>query len=61
VPLNAEAVVILAKQLGKHPTHVFSFRGRPIRQVSTEAWHLALARAGIEDFRWHDLRHAWAS
>src|SRR5688572_32247568 len=27
VPLNAEAVVIIRKRLGKHPTHVFSFRG----------------------------------
>ena len=61
VPLNAEAVVLTRKWLGKHPTHVFSFRGRPITQVSTKAWYAALERAGIEDFRWHDLRHTWAS
>jgi integrase len=61
VPLNAEAVVLIRKWLGKHPTHVFSFRGRPITQVSTKAWYAALERAGIEDFRWHDLRHTWAS
>ncbi|MCZ7564781.1 MAG: site-specific integrase [Burkholderiales bacterium] len=61
VPLNAEAVAIATRQIGKHPTHVFSFRGEPIVQVSTKAWYLALRRAGIEDFRWHDLRHAWAS
>jgi integrase len=61
VPLNAEAVVLIRKWLGKHPTHVFSFRGRPIRQVSTKVWYRALERAGIEDFRWHDLRHTWAS
>jgi integrase len=61
VPLNAEAVVLVRKWLGKHPTHVFSFRGKPITQVSTKAWYAALERAGITDFRWHDLRHTWAS
>jgi integrase len=61
VPLNAEAVLLIRKWLGKHPTHVFSFRGSPIRQVSTKVWYRALQEAGIEDFRWHDLRHTWAS
>ena len=61
VPLNAVAVALIAKQVGKHATHVFSFRGRPIQQVSTKAWYQALERAGIENFRWHDLRHTWAS
>lgn len=61
VALNAEAVAIVAKWTGRHPTHVFCFRGTPTTQVSTKAWYGALARAGISDFRWHDLRHTWAS
>lgn len=61
VPLSAAAVVVIREQIGKHDTHVFSYRGEPVRQVNTKAWRAALARVGITDFRWHDLRHTWAS
>jgi len=37
------------------------FRGNPVVQVNTKAWKNALKRSGIENFRWHDLRHTWAS
>jgi len=57
VPLNGEALAIVRRQRGTHSTHVFSFRGKPIAQVSTKAWYGALKRAGTENFRWHDLRH----
>lgn len=60
VPLNDSAMEVLRAQKGKHPTHVFTYEGQPIKQVSTRAWYHALARAGIKDFRWHDLRHVWA-
>src|SRR5471032_2177727 len=43
------------------PVFVFSYEGNPVFQASTAAWYKALARAGIENFRWHDLRHTWAS
>jgi integrase len=61
VPLSNTAVVVLRGQIGKHPTHVFSYRGNPIVAPNNSAWEKALKRAGIEQFRWHDLRHTWAS
>ena len=61
VPLNDAAMAVLQRQEGKHPTRVFTFRGKPINSANTKAWHAALNRAGIEDFRWHDLRHTWAT
>ncbi|HSM98189.1 MAG TPA: site-specific integrase, partial [Gallionella sp.] len=61
VPLSSVAIAVLRKQIGKHQVNVFSFRGKPVHQVNTKAWHNALKRVGIESFRWHDLRHTWAS
>ena len=61
VPLNREAVVLLRGEEGKHPRFCFTYQGKRIIQVNTKAWRHALERAGIENFRWHDLRHTWAS
>ncbi|MDP5240882.1 site-specific integrase [Uliginosibacterium sp. 31-16] len=62
VPLNTDAVEVLKEQVGKHDRYCFTYRGKPIVfQVTNTAWLGALKKAGIEDFRFHDLRHTWAS
>ena len=62
VPLNRDAVTVLEEQRGKHLQFCFTFRGEPIRwQLSNSGWVTALQKAGLQDFRFHDLRHTWAS
>jgi len=61
VPFNKSALEVVIRQQGKHPAYVFTYEGNPVKQVSTLAWYKALRRAGIERFRFHDLRHTWAS
>jgi len=62
VPLNASAMLVLRRLQGKHQVYVFSYQGRgPVRCVNGQPWRDAVKRAGLENFRWHDLRHTWAS
>lgn len=61
VPLNASAITILENLKGNHDTFVITYNGQPIKQASTRAWYKALKRAKIVDFKFHDLRHTWAS
>ncbi|HEX7972643.1 MAG TPA: site-specific integrase, partial [Thiobacillus sp.] len=62
VPLNADSVSVLRGQIGKHSRYCFTYQGSQIRwELSNSAWHTSLEKAGIEDLRFHDLRHTWAS
>jgi len=61
VPLGKVAMEVLNRQFGNHPTYVFTFRGKPVRRANNTAWRKATKRVGLVDFRWHDLRHTWAS
>lgn len=62
VALNQTALGVLGKQMGKHSSFVFTYpNGNPVKSISSRIWKNALTEAGITDFRWHDLRHTWAS
>jgi len=62
VPLNRDALAVLSAEVDKHPIFCFTYRGKPIAwELTNSAWHHALHKADIVDFRFHDLRHTWAS
>ena len=65
IPLNEDMVDVLRQQRGKHLTRVFVGPDRQPLGVwdwtARRAWDGACKQAGIENFRFHDLRHTWAS
>ncbi|MEJ1471784.1 MAG: tyrosine-type recombinase/integrase [Candidatus Sedimenticola sp. (ex Thyasira tokunagai)] len=61
VPLNQSALTVLRRRKSIDTDYVFTYKGKPVARTTTKAWQKALKRAEITDFRWHDLRHTWAS
>lgn len=70
-PLGEEAMAILKEQVGKHDEYVFVYPRwkrdedgkHPLIPVGDHkrAWATAKKAAKVVNFRWHDLRHSWAS
>lgn len=61
IPLSTAAARILAGKKGEHPTHVFTFREKPVDDCNGAAFKKAAKAADVPWLRWHDLRHTWAS
>ncbi len=59
VVCNETARSVIEGQRGKHPTHVFSFRGRPLSRILSTGWRQARVKAGLAEVRVHDLKHTF--
>lgn len=60
IPLNRDALLALRSVQGQHDRRCFTYQGNGMDVIGS-AWKRSLRRAGIENFRFHDLRHTWAS
>lgn len=60
IPLNTDAVLALRAAEGGHGRWCFTYRGQRMERVGS-GWKRALRRVQITEFRFHDLRHTWAS
>jgi integrase len=64
IPLNAEALAVLQGWRAQHPEPdglVFCGRNGGRFDNVHKAWMAVLADARIKTFRWHDMRHHFAS
>ena len=62
IPINETAMGAIRPWVNRHRQYVFVKEdGAVVREIPSKMWSRSLKEAGIEDFRWHDLRHTWAS
>lgn len=60
IPLNKDAVLALRSVHGDDDHICFTYHGKRMAAIGS-GWKRTLKRVGIEHFRFHDLRHTWAS
>ncbi|HEU0203998.1 MAG TPA: tyrosine-type recombinase/integrase [Burkholderiaceae bacterium] len=59
IVLNRIAKSVIEAQRGRHPTHVFVYRGKPITRMLNKGWIKARTAAGLLQVRVHDLKHTF--
>ena len=59
VVLNRVAKAVVDEMRSAHPTHVFSYKGKPLQRMNNRAWRQARKRAGLRQVRVHDLKHTF--
>ncbi|MEX2516009.1 MAG: site-specific integrase [Gammaproteobacteria bacterium] len=59
VVLNRIAKGVVESERGRHPTYVFSYKGKRLVRMNNHAWRKARIRAGLPQVRVHDLRHTF--
>jgi integrase len=57
VVLNDVVLSVVQTQRGKHPTHVFPYRGKPVTHMLNTDWKEARNAVGLPQVRVHDLKH----
>lgn len=56
---NEAAKGVVDKQRGKHPSIVFTYKGKPVSRMNATAWRNARTRVGLNQVRVHDLKHTY--
>ncbi len=56
---NDAARSVVNSERGKHSTHVFSFRSKPLARILSTGWRQARNKAELTHVRVHDLKHTF--
>ncbi len=59
VVLNRIALSVVKSMRGKHFTHIFTYRGKPVTRMLNSAWLRARKKASLTQVRVHDLKHTF--
>ena len=59
VVCNDTARSVVEEERGKHPTHVFSFRGKPLARILSTGWRQARIKVNLQQVLVHDLKHTF--